>query len=193
MRFGTKAVYSALLSGALLAPFMLLAPFIHGAAAQDAPPPPSSAAPPPPAAAPPPPPPEAAAPPPPAGAPTGRPPTVTGTNVNLRQGPGTTYTVITKIPAGAPINVSGCDAGWCQVMFQGQNGYIIESSIGPRAPSGPPVGGPPPGPPPGYAGPPPGYGAPPPGYYPPPPPYYYGPGPYYGPYYGWRRGYYRRW
>jgi hypothetical protein len=187
MRFGTKAAYSALLSGALLAPF------IHGAPAQDAPPPPSSAAPPPQAAAPPPPPPEAAAPPPPAGAPPGR-TTVTGTTVNLRQGPGTTYTVVTKIPAGAPISVSGCDTGWCQVMFQGQNGYIIESSIGPRGPSGPPgVGGPPPGPPPGYAGPPPGYAGPPPGYYPPPPPYYYGPGPYYGPYYGWRRGYYRRW
>jgi hypothetical protein len=127
-------------------------------------------------------------------------PAVTGTNVNLRQGPGTTYTVITLIPAGAPVEISGCNAGWCQAAFQGQNGYIIATSI--AAPGGP--GGPPPG---AVAGPdqpipiapgapPPGYYPPPPGYMPPPPPYYYG---YYGPYYGygpyWRGGYYgrRRW
>src|SRR5580700_10543039 len=127
-------------------------------------------------------PPEAAAPPPPgAGAP---PPAVIGTNVNLRQGPGTSYTVVTLIPAGAPVNVSGCNAGWCQVTFQGQSGYIIATVIAP--PGGP--GGPPPGAGAGgpvYAGP----GGPPPGYGPPPPPYYggyYGYGPYYGPY-----GYYR--
>jgi hypothetical protein len=119
---------------------------------------------------------------------------MTGTNVNLRQGPGTSYTVITLIPAGAPVNVSGCNAGWCQVSFQGQNGYIIATALGP--PSGP--GGPPPGAVAGgpvYAG-----GGPPPGYIPPPPPYYYGYS-YYGPY-GyyrpgpyWRGGYYyhRHW
>lgn len=106
--------------------------------AQDpaAPPPPG----PPPGAAPPP---DAAGPPPPgAGAP---PPAVVGTNVNLRQGPGTTYTVITLIPAGSPVNVSGCKGGWCQISYQGQNGYIITTALAP--PGGP--GGPPPG---AYAG-----------------------------------------
>jgi len=130
---------------------------------------------------------------------------VTGTNVNLRQGPGTTYTVITLIPAGAPVEISGCNAGWCQAAFQGQHGYIIATSIAPPGgPGGPPPGAPPPG---ALAGPdqpipvapgapPPGYYPPPPGYIPPPPPYYYG---YYGPYYGygpyWRGGGYwhRRW
>ncbi|MGA2942488.1 MAG: SH3 domain-containing protein [Xanthobacteraceae bacterium] len=146
------------------------------ALAQDpgAPPPPGL----PPGAAPPP---DAAAPPPPgAGAP---PPAVIGTNVNLRQGPGTTYTVITLIPAGSPVNVGGCKGGWCQISYQGQNGYIIATALAP--PGGP--GGPPPG---AVAG------GPPPGYIPPPPPYYYGYyGPYYGPYYGGpygRRGYYHR-
>jgi uncharacterized protein YgiM (DUF1202 family) len=119
----------------------------------------------------------------------------------LRNGPGTTYTVVTLIPAGSPVEVSGCQQGWCQVTFEGQNGYIIQTSIeagepGPARRPGPPPGYAGPGgpPPPGYAGPPPGYGPPPPGYYPPPPGYYppgyYG-GPYYGPYYG--RGYWRRW
>jgi hypothetical protein len=146
------------------------------ALAQDpgAPPPPGL----PPGAAPPP---DAAAPPPPgAGAP---PPAVIGTNVNLRQGPGTTYTVITLIPAGSPVNVGGCKGGWCQISYQGQNGYIIATALAP--PGGP--GGPPPG---AVAG------GPPPGYIPPPPPYYYGYyGPYYGPYYGGpygRGGYYHR-
>jgi hypothetical protein len=125
-----------------------------------------------------------------------------GTNVNLRNGPGTMYNIMTQIPAGSRVEVSGCRAGWCQVGFQGQEGYIIATSIAPPGGPGRPVeaGGPPPGYPPGY-GPPPGYGrppgyapgyGPPPGYappaaaYPPPPPYY-GYGPYYGPYRGWRR------
>jgi SH3-like domain-containing protein len=132
-----------------------------------------------------------------AGAQGAPPPAVVGTNVNLRQGPGTSYTVITLIPAGTPVNVSGCNAGWCQVTSQGQNGYIIATALGP--PSG--AGGPPPGAVAGgpvYVGP----GGPPPGYIPPPPPYYGYSGPYYGPYgygYGprpyWRGGYYgyRRW
>jgi hypothetical protein len=148
---GKIAVCSAMLCGSLLA----ISPL--AAIAQDNPPPPPGPA-------------GAAAP----------PPAMTGTNVNLRQGPGTSYTVITLIPAGAPVNVGGCNAGWCQVSFQGQNGYIIATALGP--PSGP--GGPPPGGVAGgpvYAG-----GGPPPGYIPPPPPYYYG-YPYYGPY-----GYYRR-
>jgi Bacterial SH3 domain len=123
---------------------------------------------------------------PPPGGPQGGPPPPAAVNtaVNLRQGPGTNYTVITTIPAGAPVEVSGCSGAWCQVSFQGQNGYIIGSSLGPGGPGGPP---------PAYAGgpPPPGYY--PPGYVPPPPyygPYYYGYGPYYHrPYYG---GYWHR-
>lgn len=172
MSVGKLAAVAAVVGGTLWA---------HCALAQDQLPPP-------------PPPPGAAAAPPGAGAP---PPAVTGTNVNLRQGPGTNYTVITLIPAGSPVNVSGCNSGWCQVGFAGQNGYIIASAIAPAGggPGGPPLGAEaeepipvaPGAPPPGY------YPPPPPGYYPPPPPtpYYYGYGPYYGPYYG--RGYYRRW
>jgi hypothetical protein len=170
---------------------------LHGAAAQGgaAPPPPPPAA----QGGPPeqngPPPPEQNAPPAP-GASTA----VTHASVNLRNGPGTSYSVVTLIPAGSSVEVNDCKSGWCQVTFDGNNGYIIETSIAPGAPAGAARR---PGPPPGYAGPagppgpPPGYGPPPPGYYPPPagyyppPPGYYGYGPYYGPYWGWRRGYWR--
>jgi hypothetical protein len=161
---------------------------VHSAMAQGMAPPPDAGAPPPgPAGAPP-----------PAGAAGAPPPAVVNTTVNLRQGPGTTYTIISKIPAGSPVDVSGCQAGWCQVAYQGQNGYVIATSLAPAGEAG---GAPPPGgPQAGYAGPPPGYEEPPPGYYGPPvyvaPPAYYG---YYGPYYyggywgGWRGGWGRRW
>ena len=64
-------------------------------------------------------------------------------NVNLRQGPGTTYTVIMTIPGGSNVDVSGCSGQWCQVTFQGQNGYAIATSFDQGG------GAPPPGAPPG--------------------------------------------
>jgi Bacterial SH3 domain len=144
-------------------------------------------------------------------------------NVNLRQGPGIAYTIIMTIPGGSNVDVSGCSGQWCQVTFQGQNGYAIATSFdqggGMRPPSvavAPPAAPPPAGyaPPPGYAGPPPGIdpdvpiavapppispiGPPPVGppvYVGPPPPAYYFYGYRYGPYYGPYGGgyYYRRW
>jgi hypothetical protein len=97
-------------------------------------------------------------------------------NVNLRQGPGTTYTVILTIPGGSNVDVSGCSGQWCQVTFQGQNGYAIVTSLDQGGGAPPPgAAGPPPA---GYAGPPPGAAGPPPaGYAGPPPPGYAGPPP----------------
>jgi len=94
-------------------------------------------------------------------------------NVNLRQGPGTTYTIIMTIPGGSNVDVSGCSGQWCQVRFQGQNGYAIATSFD-QGGGAPPPGnaGPPPA---GYAGPP--AGPPPAGYAPAPPPGYAGPPP----------------
>ena len=111
-------------------------------------------------------------------------------NVNLRQGPGTTYTVILTIPGGSNVDVSGCSGQWCQVTFQGQNGYAIATSLD-QGGGAPPPGADPDVPIPVYPGAPPPVG--PPVYVGPPPPvyYYYGYGPYYGPY--WRGYYYRRW
>jgi uncharacterized protein YraI len=60
--------------------------------------------------------------------------TATG-SVNLRTGPGTSYAVITTIPAGARVNVQGCPS-WCQVTYNGQSGwassnYISAAAYGP--------------------------------------------------------------
>jgi hypothetical protein len=127
-------------------------------------------------------------------------PALATSNLNMRQGPGTNYPIVTTIPGGSTVEVGGCEGEWCAVAWQGRRGYAVGTSLdqGQGPLSGPPVGGAAGGPPPGVAGaPPPPPGAPPPGYagpppYYPPPPGYYGYGPYYGPYgpyYGpyWRR------
>ena len=47
------------------------------------------------------------------------------TSVNLRSGPGTSYSVITSIPAGSIVEILGCTAGyeWCGVNYAGTEGY----------------------------------------------------------------------
>src|SRR3984957_17386600 len=127
-------------------------------------------------------------------------PTTVVAEVNLRKGPGTDSEIITLIPKGTMVEVGTCTNGWCQVSWNGQDGYSIATNLG--------LGGPPPvrrravadeydyPPPPGTYGPPPGYVVGPPVYYGGPVysgPYYGGPGyggPYYGP--GWRGGGWRR-
>lgn len=49
-------------------------------------------------------------------------------NVNMRTGPGTQYGVITTIPAGAPVEVFGCQS-WCQVAYAGSEGYVSGNYI----------------------------------------------------------------
>lgn len=127
-------------------------------------------------------------------------PALATANVNIRQGPGTTYQIITTIPGGSTVDVSGCQGQWCQVTWQGQHGYAVATALdtGGGSPASPP-----PGAVPGDDVPVPAYGPapPPPAVVVVPPPVYYG-GPYYGPGWGWRGGYrhyyyghhgYRRW
>ena len=120
-------------------------------------------------------------------------PTTVTAEVNLRDMPTTSGKVLALIPKGTSVELATCTNGWCQVSFNGQQGYVISRNLGiPQAP--PPrrvvrrprpqvyADGPPPyDPGPIYVGPPaypyPYYG-------------YYGPsyGPYYGPRWRWRRG-----
>jgi uncharacterized protein YraI len=110
--------------------------------------------------------------------------------VNLRSGPGTDSEIITTIPAGSTVRVTGCSGEWCEVTWNDRSGYAIARNLSMGAPR--PAGAY--GPRPGYAG---GYGPEPPvayeapGYYAPPAvvygPTYYRPGVYYGPGWGWRR------
>ncbi|HML08671.1 MAG TPA: SH3 domain-containing protein [Xanthobacteraceae bacterium] len=139
-------------------------------------------------------------------------PALATSNVNMRQGPGTNFPIITTIPGGSTVEVSGCQGEWCAVVWHGKSGYAIATSFDQGASPPPPgAAAPPPGargPPPGQGGPgpmpppgataegpipasppgappppPPGYYPPPPGYYPPPPGYYPPPPGYYDPYY----------
>jgi len=121
-------------------------------------------------------------------------PALATSNVNVRQGPGTTYQIITTIPGGSNVEVNGCSGQWCQVTWQGRQGYAIATALDTGngspgvagAPAGQPGGPLPPGAVPGDDVPVPAYGPPPPAVVVVPGPYYYG-----GPYYGWRGGYYR--
>src|SRR5579864_7604477 len=114
--------------------------------------------------------------------------------VNLRDTPTTSGKVLALIPKGTSVEVATCTNGWCQMSFNGQQGYAISRNLGiPQ--SVPPTrrivrhgvpqvyaGAPPPyDPGPVYVGPGP-YPYPYYGYY---RPYY---GPYFGPRWGWRRG-----
>lgn len=53
-------------------------------------------------------------------------------DLNLRSGPGTGYRVIDTMPAGAYVNVIGCDGSWCRVSWQGRVGYASSGYIGGR-------------------------------------------------------------
>ncbi|MBV9347768.1 MAG: SH3 domain-containing protein [Pseudolabrys sp.] len=125
-----------------------------------------------------------------------------GAETNLRKAPGTTSEVVTLMPKGETVEIGECDAGWCRVTWNGNEGYAIQRNLGMVVPGAPKTAArrAPPrtqdyddaddgveveyGP--GYA-----YG----------PGYVYGPPPYYGgyyyrprPYWGYRYGYgYRRW
>src|SRR5271154_1511115 len=77
-------------------------------------------------------------------------PALATNNVNMRQGPGTDFPVITTIPGGSTVDITGCRGEWCTVVWHGQSGYSIATSFdhgnGPPPGAGdpPPPGGPPP-------------------------------------------------
>ncbi|UOM36031.1 DUF1236 domain-containing protein [Acuticoccus sp. I52.16.1] len=60
------------------------------------------------------------------------------TDLNLRSGPGSNYSVIETIPAGDEVVVEGCvtDTTWCQVDFGGKSGYVYSQYLTIAAPSG---------------------------------------------------------
>jgi uncharacterized protein YraI len=72
-------------------------------------------------------------------------------NTNMRQGPGTTYSVTATVPGGSVVEVSGCNGQWCTAHWRGLTGYMIANNLdlggsgagGPGGP-GPVVVAPPP-------------------------------------------------
>lgn len=46
-------------------------------------------------------------------------------NLNLREAPNTTSTIITKIPKGTPVTIDeDCDCKWIPVSYNGKIGYV---------------------------------------------------------------------
>ena len=54
---------------------------------------------------------------------------VTGTNLALRQGPGTEYTVMTRIPTGTQIKITDEPSGWTYVSYGGKKGFVMDKYI----------------------------------------------------------------
>ena len=57
-------------------------------------------------------------------------PTVVASEVNLRDTPTTSGKILALIPKGTSVEVTTCTGGWCQVSFNGQQGYVISRNLG---------------------------------------------------------------
>ena len=53
-------------------------------------------------------------------------------NTNLREGPGTNFGVVTLVPAGSIVEVTGCAAEWCTTNWRGRVGYMIATHLDQR-------------------------------------------------------------
>ena len=50
--------------------------------------------------------------------------TITGSDVRLRSGPGTSYSILTTCGKGASMNVTGVSGSWYQVSYNGTTAYV---------------------------------------------------------------------
>lgn len=51
--------------------------------------------------------------------------TVTGSVVNVRKGPGTSYSIITQVARGNTVTVISQESGWYKIRVNGKEGYMI--------------------------------------------------------------------
>jgi uncharacterized protein YraI len=56
-------------------------------------------------------------------------PAVVDNDLHLRAGPGAGYGVVEVMPQGTTVDAWNCDGGWCQVSFNGIEGYASESYL----------------------------------------------------------------
>ena len=61
---------------------------------------------------------------------------VTGSGVNLRAGPGTSYDVKMTLPRGTKLQRTGTVNGWSQVQYEGKEYYVSSSLVSTDAPAG---------------------------------------------------------
>src|SRR5262245_23887147 len=65
-------------------------------------------------------------------------PTTVTSEVNLRDMPTTSGKILALIPKGTSVEVATCTDGWCQVSYNGQQGYVISRNLGMPQPAPPP-------------------------------------------------------
>ena len=58
----------------------------------------------------------------------------------LYQGPSTHYMVVGEVPQGTAFDVLGCKDAWCEVSFEGRNGFIMSEVVATGDPSKPAPG-----------------------------------------------------
>ncbi|MCW5954705.1 MAG: SH3 domain-containing protein, partial [Propionibacteriaceae bacterium] len=58
---------------------------------------------------------------------------------NLREGPGTSYDIITTLPKNAALWVEACTATWCAVTTEDEDEGFIAKSLLKKSPSGPDI------------------------------------------------------
>jgi uncharacterized protein YraI len=56
-------------------------------------------------------------------------PTNVTAEVNLRDTPTTSGKILALIPKGTSVDVATCTNGWCQVTFNGQQGFVISRNL----------------------------------------------------------------
>jgi uncharacterized protein YraI len=56
-------------------------------------------------------------------------PTTVTAEVNLRDTPATSGKILALIPKGTSVEAATCTNGWCQVSFNGQQGYVIQRNL----------------------------------------------------------------
>jgi hypothetical protein len=47
----------------------------------------------------------------------------------LRAGPGLQYAATDEVDAQVPVDVRGCDNGWCRIVFGDHSGYIKQDHL----------------------------------------------------------------
>ena len=51
------------------------------------------------------------------------------TDLNVRLGPGTDYGVVDVMPVGAVVDVLACYSGWCEVSWEGYDGFVSRAYL----------------------------------------------------------------
>jgi uncharacterized protein YraI len=50
-------------------------------------------------------------------------------STKVRAGPGAGYPVVASLPRRSVVDVAGCTRGWCQIDWQGRQGYVVRSAL----------------------------------------------------------------